>query len=241
MHPQLTLPFDGAGGARLENFHVDDGNVVARDSVEALVGEALGSRQLYLWGSEGAGKSHLLVAACHAAHRAGKRVALLTAALVGEPEMLEGLEQADLVCIDDLQVLDRQAEEPLFHFINRCHERGVLLLIAAERAPEALDLSLRDLVTRLAWGPVFQLPQLGEAGLADAIRAEFSHRSLAVRDDLVAWMLKRLPRRLGLLKPLIDAVDEASLQTGRRVTIPLVREVLQDVQALEDAAAVRDA
>src|SRR5690606_20315091 len=121
-------------------------------------------RCIYLWGAPGSGRSHLLQAACHRMAEAGA-VAMylpLREVLDHGPLLLDGMEELDLVCLDDLEVLGGQAdwEEALFHLYNRIQQRQGRLLMSASAAPRGLELQLPDLISRLGWGLVFQLQAL---------------------------------------------------------------------------------
>ncbi|HWS77615.1 MAG TPA: DnaA regulatory inactivator Hda, partial [Thermomonas sp.] len=69
---------------------------------------------LYLQGGNGSGKTHLLLAACAAAEAGGRRARYLSLARVRghARDALQGVEQADLVALDDLDALagDRDDE-----------------------------------------------------------------------------------------------------------------------------------
>ena len=60
---------------------------------------------VYLWGGSGSGKSHLLQAVCYAASEAGVAAAYLPMAdLVSmSPQLLEGLEQMEIIAIEDVE------------------------------------------------------------------------------------------------------------------------------------------
>ena len=116
---------------------------------------------LFLWGTEGTGRTHLLQAACHAlADEGGLAMYLPLDELADEgPLLLEGMESVDLLCLDKLEAVVGRPdwEEALFHLYNRLREQGGRLLVAAAAAPRALGLKLPDLESRLGWGLVFQL------------------------------------------------------------------------------------
>ena len=64
------------------------------------------------------------------------------------PEICEGLEQADLVCIDDIERVasDHDWETALFHLYNRMRESGSTLIVSAGAAPAQLRIGLPDLL-----------------------------------------------------------------------------------------------
>jgi DnaA family protein len=104
---------------------------------------------------------------------------------------------------------------------------GAPPVLAAGGQPPA-QLALReDLRTRLAWGLVYQLKPLSDAEKALHLRAEAARRGLRLSDEVVGYLLTRLPRDLPSLNSVLDALDRYSLAAKRPVTLPLVREALE--------------
>lgn len=235
-HPQLTLSLDTAPVTSFASFHVDERNQIVRDALSAFVNDQLDDAQFFIWGDEGAGKSHLLSAACEQLNAKGFRIAYLPGEMVNYAGALDSMESCDLLCVDDLQRLDHAAEIDLFHCINRCRDAGTRLIFSADRSPEALGLKLQDLQTRLAWGLVFQLHSLSEEGLYHALRQEIEQRSLEASNEVVAYVLRRFPRRMSALKRVVDTLDHVSLSEQRRITIPFVKSVFDEAErvALSD-------
>jgi DnaA family protein len=183
----------------------------------------------YLWGAAGTGKSHLLQAICHAAVNRQQRAAYLPLGEPGlMPAMLEGMEQYDWVCLDNL---DRIAGDPdweiaLFHAYNRIQAEGHHLVITASVSPAALMIQLPDLQSRLSWGPVFQLQPLADQAKRLALQQRASNRGVSLEDEVADYLMKRCPRDMASLFHLLDDLDEASLAAQRRLTIPFVRDYL---------------
>lgn len=238
-HPQLTLALDTAPATSFDSFHIDDQNALTRDAVRAFVNGELNDVQMYLWGSTGTGKSHLLSAACDTYNRQGYRIAYLPGEMINHSESIVGMESLDLLCIDDLQRLDHAAEIDLFNLINRCRAMGTQLIVAADRSLEELGLALLDLKTRLAWGLVFQLKPLGEDGLRAAFRKEIELRSLEVSDEVLGYVLKRFPRRMSILKQVVDTLDEVSLMEQRKITVPFIKSVFGEAERAALADRIR--
>lgn len=209
------------------------GNFVAGDNAEAVEFLRRGdgeSRNVFLWGGRGTGKTHLLQAACHAAADCGT-AAYAPLARAGEltPGFLEGLEGLALVCVDDVQAIAGAAEweNGLFHLFNRIRAAGGRLVVAADVPLHAIGLRLPDLVTRLGWGLVFQLKALSDEQKGRAMQLRANARGLELGDNVVRFLLRRYARDTGALFGLLDRLDEASLSTQRRLTIPFVRELLE--------------
>ena len=185
---------------------------------------------LYLQGGNASGKSHLLLAACAAAEAAGRRANYLSLARVRghAREALQGLEQAALVALDDLDALagQRDDEVALFDLHNRVRDAGVGLLYAARDVPAALPLVLPDLRSRLSQCTLLALRPLDDAGRAEVLRQRAASRGLAIDDAALEWMLTRYSRDLSDLSALFDRLDRASLAAQRRLTVPFLRQVL---------------
>lgn len=225
MHPQLVLSLDAAPAKTFESFRADEALATAHLAVEAFAGGRLDERQLFLWGAHGSGKSHLLVAACHAVREAGYLAAYVPGENANKGDALDGYETFELLCIDDLQDLEPASERELYRCINRCHESGTRLLFASDRPIDALHLALTDLVSRLTWGPVFRLVPPGDASLLDAVRDEFRLRSVEPGEDVPAWLLRRFPGDLSAIKDFVGRLSEASLSERKRITVALARRI----------------
>lgn len=183
---------------------------------------------IYLWGAEGAGKTHLLQAACRLAQELGIAPAYIPLADVValEPSLLEGLEQTPLVCLDDVERVAGRAqwEAALFSLVERRRSGGVLA-VAASAPPDRLGLKLPDLASRLAWGTTYAMQPLSDAQKLEAVQLRARHRGFEMPEDVASYILSRYPRDLPSLFDLLDRIDEASLIRQRRVTIPFLREL----------------
>ena len=197
---QLPLGISPARDPDFANF-VPGSNREALARVMALAAETLEERIVYLWGTRGCGRSHLLAAAARANPR--------------------------LVIADDVQLLDEPAQRALFVAINEAREGGPAVLAAGDAPPARLGLR-PDLASRLAWGLVYQLTPLTDADKAEHLKALAAARGLLLSDDVASYLLRRLPRDLTSLAAVMEVLDRYSLMRQRPLTLPLVREALSE-------------
>lgn len=225
--PQLPLGLRFPPHQRLDGF-LGEGNATAREAVRALA-TGTGAPWVFLSGPEGSGKTHLLIAACHAA---GERRALyLPLAALGADAAeaaLIGIEDADLVCVDDVHAIGghRGAEVALFDAWNRCRAAGTAMLFAARHPPAQLALVLPDLASRLSACTRLALRPLDEAERRDVLRERARARGFEVDDSVLDFLFRRHARDLGTLLALLDRVDRESLAAQRRITVPFLRRVM---------------
>lgn len=196
---QLVLDIGPAAAPDFDNYVAGpNGEALAR--VRSLAAGSLREAIVYLWGEPGSGRTHLL--------RAATRV------------------RPQLVVADDVEALGEQAQQQLFTAINAARDGHAPVLAAGSRPPAQLALR-EDLRTRLAWGLVYQLKPLSDAEKAQHLRSQAARRGLPLSDEVVGYLLTRLPRDLPSLNAVLDALDRYSLAAKRPVTLPLVREALE--------------
>lgn len=185
---------------------------------------------VYLWGGEGSGKSHLMQAACHAGAESEQRAAYLPLAELVKmsPDLLEGLEQMDVIAIDNIGSIagNREWETALFHLYNRMRAQGGRLYVAGSAPPSSLGLTLPDLVSRLGWGPVFQLEPLSDEDKRSALQLRAEGRGMVLPDEVASYLMKNAERDLHSLFELLEKLDRESLAAQRKLTIPFVKQLL---------------
>ncbi len=227
--PQLSLGMWLREGATFSNFITGQNSQLVAQLRQ--LGSEPSERFLYLWGSVGSGKSHLLQALCHQTTAAGRCAFYLPLSEASQlsPAMLEGLEQMALVVIDDVDAIAGEMawEEALFHLYNRLRDCGQGVLVVAAQLPLAtLALELADLHSRLAWGLVFQLQGLDDEDKRLALQQRAAGRGFELPDDVVTYLLRYYRRDVAGLFELLEQLDQASLANQRRLTIPFVKEVI---------------
>ncbi|WP_339846864.1 DnaA regulatory inactivator Hda [uncultured Halopseudomonas sp.] len=228
---QLSLSVKLSDEATFRNFFSGPNQLAVR-AVQTLADPQSnpGDGALYLWGASGSGRSHLLQAACHRMDEAGGVAMYLPLANMIEygPALFEGMEEVDLLCLDELDAVVGHADwqEALFHLYNRLRERGGRLLLAADSAPRSMALELADLTSRLGWGLVLQMQALDDQGKQEVLKLRAEGRGLQLTDEVARYMLNRGARGMGELFAALEKLDQASLQAQHRLTIPFVKRIM---------------
>lgn len=201
-------------------------NFIPGENAELLraLGECvLGAGHLYLWGPEGSGRSHLLAATVAAAESAGR-----PALQLNPEDVTAGLPDtaALLVAVDDIDALGDDAQIELFNAFNRASARQHTLVLAGAQPPRVLRLR-EDLRTRIGQCLVFELRPLDDATRAAILATLAERRGMRLPEDLVHYLLRHGHRDLPSLVSIIDALDAASLERKRPITLALLRELMQ--------------
>lgn len=225
---QLPLGLASSSRASFENFIAGE-NIEALAAVKGL--DAQAGDAIFLHGVAGGGKTHLLQAACRQQAAAGRRALYLslTDTAASPPTLLGGLDDLDMLCVDDIDAMEQSGDWQiaLLPLLDGVRARRGALLFAARDIPDVLDLRLPDLRSRLAWATRYRLRPLDDAGRSELLKRRAAERGLQMDDDVAAYLLQRAPRDVASLLKLLDQLDKTSLAEKRRLTIPLVRAVLQ--------------
>jgi DnaA family protein len=229
MNQQLALTIQPNEQATFADFYWGD-NLALQAHLEAsLAGK--GESQIYLWGREGAGKSHVLQACCHRMEAQYPVIYLPLKTLhVYGPEVIEGLDAQKLLCIDDVDAIagDMHWEEALFHLYNRIRDQGTSVLIfAGLNSPRNNLLQLPDLKSRLAASLVIQLHELTDEIKVDVIRHQAHKRGLELPLSVGQFLVNRCARNMHDLHALLNRLDQASWVAQRKLTIPFIKAILE--------------
>lgn len=222
---QIPLPLRLRAGSSLASFIAGD-NALLLAALRQLGPADPG--QLYLWGEAGVGRSHLLEARVRDMGSAGCFLAAAELQSLS-PAVLEGLEQFEMVAIDDI---DRFAgredwEAGLFHLYNRLRDAGKSMLFSAALPPGQCGFRLADLVSRLAAGPVWKVQPLAETGLLDLVRQRGRAAGLEVGDEVARYLVARSPRSAAAIVALLERLDQQAMAHQRRLTVPFIRGLQQ--------------
>lgn len=241
MKEQLPLKIDFNRGYSLENFF-EAGNQATLKKLRSLLNDSSKNHMFWLSATQGAGKSHLAQALCAEFEAQGKVVVYIALEelvhFIGagnyDPLWANSLITADLLCFDDIHTLDTVTtdkkvylEEQLFALINQnlLHQHQCLLF-TSEKLPRQLNLSLKDLLSRLDLFEILTLQAFDEEQSLSFIRFKAKKVGLELEEKVAEFLLKRVARDPGSLSDLVDKLDRYSLATTRKLTIPSVKQAL---------------
>lgn len=182
---------------------------------------------LVISGPNGSGKTHL----------AHVFQAFSGAALVSPQTLTRDGADGALGAHPALVVEDAEAfvkaglEEELLHLYNLAVEADTKILMTAVQAPARWGIALKDLSSRLNTAQVTEIKPPDDALLSALIVKQFADRQMTVNQDVLSYMLARMERTFAGVRGLIQAIDALSLAEKRAISKPLVRRVLDTLDA----------
>ena len=171
---------------------------------------------LLIYGPTGSGKTHL---------------AALFSDTVIQAKDLKSDYKPDFqqkMVVENLQ--DLSDEESLLHLFNFMQETGGDLLLTSRIVPR---FQLPDLQSRLNMVPKAEIMMPDENVLRAVAHKAFEDRHILVDDAVLDYLANHLTRSFSLLQQVIERSDKFSLEVGRKITIPVLKQVIQELKGDE--------
>jgi chromosomal replication initiator protein len=200
---------------------------------------------LFIYGSTGLGKTHLLqaIAQYTSEHAGGLTARYVTSETFMNDfinslrdKRIEGFKQRyrtyDVLLIDDVQFFEHKEriQEEFFHTFNTLYEAGSQIVISSDRPPREISTLEERLRSRFEWGLItdIQPPDL-ETRIA-ILRKKVKTDGIAVPDaEVLTFIASRISTNIRELEGALTRVVAFSSLTGRPMTTELAQDVLKDV------------
>ncbi len=180
---------------------------------------------VYVWGQQGSGKSHLLQAWVAQALQAGKTALYVDAA---NTPLNETALEAEYLAVDQIDRLDGSEQAVLFEIFNRFRNSGRgFLLLSADVPPQGLTVR-EDLRTRMGYCLVYDVKPLSDQEKIDALMSMAAARQMVVEPEIFHYLLNHWRRDTDSLMQMLDTLDRYAVTVGKRITLPLLRQLLKE-------------
>lgn len=161
-----------------------------------------------------------------------------TKAEIIKPEMLIARDADEISRVSNHIVIDgidpwvgeREVETTLFHLYNMFKEEGRSLLVTTRMAPSHMDFTIPDLASRWRAAPVATIDAPDDELMSAILVKMFVDRQLMVGADLIQYVLPRMDRSFAAARDIVAAADSMALSQKRAISIPLMRQVLSEMQ-----------
>lgn len=200
---------------------------------------------LYLQAATGQGKTHLMHAIGHAHAEAnpGAQIVYMSAekfmiefvSAMRRKEVMDfkaRLRAVDVLLIDDIQFIIGKisTQEEFLHTIDAIIGAGKRLVVAADRAPQALDGVDQRILSRLSMGLVADI-QPADLELRRSILEQRLAKmpEAQVGEDVVEFLARTISRNVRELEGGLNKLLAYAQLTGKPVTRTLAEEQLKDI------------
>ncbi|MCW6008897.1 chromosomal replication initiator protein DnaA [Micromonospora sp. CPCC 205371] len=243
-------PGGETGGNRLnpkymfETFVIGSSNRFAHAaSVAVAESPAKAYNPLFIYGSSGLGKTHLLHAIGHYATTLGNaRSVRYVSTEEFTNDFINSLRDdktsafqrryrdVDILLIDDIQFLENRerTQEEFFHTFNTLHNANKQIVITSDRSPKQLATLEDRLRTRFEWGLLadIQPPDL-ETRIA-ILQKKAAQERLFAPPEVLEFIASRISNSIRELEGALIRVTAFASLTRSPVELSLAEEVLRD-------------
>jgi chromosomal replication initiator protein len=227
-----------------ETFVIGSSNRFAHAaSVAVAESPAKAYNPLFIYGSSGLGKTHLLHAIGHYATTLGNaRSVRYVSTEEFTNDFINSLRDdktsafqrryrdVDILLIDDIQFLENRerTQEEFFHTFNTLHNANKQIVITSDRSPKQLATLEDRLRTRFEWGLLadIQPPDL-ETRIA-ILQKKAAQERLFAPPDVLEFIASRISNSIRELEGALIRVTAFASLTRSAVELSLAEEVLRD-------------
>ena len=223
---QLTFPWNKENKSSFDSFYTTKLN---KQLLFLLKDEAL-KEDLLIYGAKDSGKTYLLQALCNQFNNQGKSSFFLPMrqAIELSVDILDSLENIELVCIDGIESLvgNKAWEIGLFNLINRSFNSNNRLIFTSANNIDGMNFELKDLDSRLRKIQSHELHSLADDDILYALKHIANLRCIELGSKEAQYLLTYADRNISDLVKILESLDQLSMEMKRKITIPLIKEVI---------------
>lgn len=225
-----------------ENFVVGPCNRLAHASCVAI-SQNPGTiyNPLFLYGSVGLGKTHLLHAVCHDARKSKGSLSIqflsceefvngfINAIEKGTlPDFQNQYRTVDILIIDDVQFLREreQSQEEFFHTFNALYNNRRQIVLTADCAPGQLPSLEERLVSRFKWGLVARLDAPSYETRIAIVQKKARLRGLELPEGVAEMIAEHVQSNIRELEGALTILYATAQTTHQPITPELTRQAL---------------
>ncbi len=229
-------------GNHFDSFVVGPCNRFAHAACRGVADRpAVSFNPLFLHGSVGLGKTHLMQAICH--HLLDRNPELRIVYLSCEEfinHFITALQQgdvntfrtryrnADVLIVDDVQMLANKArtQEEFFHTFNALHNARKQIVLSSDAPPHEIPALQERLVSRFKWGLVSEIePPCFETRVA-ILRSKAAQQGLVLHDDVAKFIAEHIENNVRELEGCLTRLQAMAALVNRPVDVQLARQAL---------------
>ena len=233
LHPDYTF----------DNFVVGPSNRLAHASCVA-VSQSLGTtyNPLFVYGSSGLGKTHLLHAVCFEAQRRFDTAVIRFLSCEDfvnrfiraiEEGNLAGFQNqfrtVDLLVIDDVQFLRERehSQEEFFHTFNALYNSGKQIILSADSPPSNIPSLEERLISRFNWGLVARIDAPSYETRVAIVQKKAHLRGLDISDEIAGYIASKVQANIRELEGALTSIYAVATTTGRPIDAELARTAME--------------
>ncbi len=237
---------------RFDNFVVGPCNRFAHAACVGVAEEPGKTyNPLFIHGSSGLGKTHLMQSLCHnVLERAPKARILYLSCETFVNHFISAIEHGNLskfrdkyrnvnvLVVDDIHVLAKKekTQEEFFHTFNTLYNAGAQIVLSSDSPPLEIPTLQERLISRFSWGLVTQLETPCYETRVAILKRKSRERGHELPDELARFLAERIETNVRALEGAVNKLLGFASLSGQALSLQLVRQCLRELFTLQRGA-----
>ncbi|NOT32451.1 MAG: chromosomal replication initiator protein DnaA [Planctomycetes bacterium] len=199
---------------------------------------------LFIHGSSGLGKTHLMQSLCHnVLERAPKARILYLSCETFVNHFISAIEHGNLskfrdkyrnvnvLVVDDIHVLanKEKTQEEFFHTFNTLYNAGAQIVLSSDSQPVEIPTLQERLVSRFSWGLVTQLETPCYETRVAILKRKSRERGQELPDELARFLAERIETHVRALEGAVNKLLGFASLSGQELSLQLARQCLREL------------
>lgn len=208
---------------------------------------------IYIYGPEGVGKTHLLMACANELLKKNLKIfyvqsktftnhVVRSIRLGFMDEFRKAYRNIDVLLIDDIDEFANKnaTQEELFHTFNTLHVQGKQIILSAKIAPLHLEKIEPRLVSRFEWGIELKIERSNKEDLEKIILERVKSFNISFKKEVIDFLITTFNNNPKTIQQAIEALVLRTHLGGQKTTFDLsyVKDHLKDLIFQEDKKKV---
>lgn len=226
---QLIIPYQKNTKQTFDSYYSND---PSNENIIECIKSIFASKnsQIFIWGENCSGKSHILYSTCNYFSKDDKKCVYLPLKDYKSfnEDIISSFDEYDLICIDDIDYIFglKEWEYSFFNLVNRVINKSKKIIYTSSSSPNSKNIKLLDLQSRLSWGLVFKINNADDFIKEKILKKIIIEKEYNISLKICSYLLKREERSMLPLIDIIHKVGHHSFATNKKVNIKDLRAIL---------------
>ncbi|MFA6227385.1 MAG: chromosomal replication initiator protein DnaA [Candidatus Paceibacterota bacterium] len=238
-----------------ESFVIGPFNELAHAASQAIIKKQATYNPLFIFGSTGHGKTHLIQAIGNHIKTAegGKKIYYMTSEKFVNDYLnslangtinhfKEKYQKFDVLIIDDIQFLSKKdkSQEEFFHLFNRFHENSKQLILSSDKHPNFIPDIEDRIKSRFNAGMIVEIHKPDFESRIQIFKKKSSLMNMVLSNDVIEYLASSIEGNIRELEGILNLILCQSQLRNRELTITEIKDLVKNTAKPKKNISIKD-